>query len=131
MNLSLPDPLRCRSRHARTPHLRAAVLPRPSERAVALVITLLLLSVITFMAVTFLVISRSEKGAVTTATDQAIARLAADTGFEQAMAQSLGSIMAYTNPFALDLIVSTNYVRPGGFISGNRSLTNVSFATPI
>jgi hypothetical protein len=59
MNLSLPDPLRCRSRHARTPHLRAAVLPRPSEQAVALVITLLLLSVITFMAVTFLVISRS------------------------------------------------------------------------
>jgi hypothetical protein len=67
---------------------------------------------------------------VTTATDQAVARLAADTAFEQAMAQTLGSVMAYTNPFALDLIVSTNYIRPGGFISGNRSLTNVSFATP-
>ena len=34
------------------------------EQGVALVITLILLSVITFMAVTFLVFSRSEKGAV-------------------------------------------------------------------
>ena len=49
-----------------------------AERGVALVITLILLAVITFMAVTFLVVSRSEKGAVVTTTDQTIARMAAD-----------------------------------------------------
>ena len=60
--------------------------PRPSERGVALVITLVLLSVITFMAVTFLVVSRSQHGSVATETDQTIARLAADSAIERAIA---------------------------------------------
>jgi Tfp pilus assembly protein PilX len=40
------------------------------DHGVALVITLVLLSVITFMAVTFLVVSRSQHGSVATETDQ-------------------------------------------------------------
>src|SRR4051812_42594215 len=55
-----------------------------SESGVALVITLTLLSVITFMAVTFLVVSRSEQGSVGSATDQNTATLSADAGFEHA-----------------------------------------------
>jgi hypothetical protein len=89
--------------------------------------SLLLLSVITFMAVTFLVVSRSEKGAVTTSTDQAIARLAADAALERAKAELIAPIMAWTNPFISGLIVSTNYYNPYGFVSGNPSYTNVNY----
>src|SRR6266700_4065559 len=46
-----------------------------SERGVALVITLILLSVITFMAFFFLVAAPTEKGSVTTETDQTTAKL--------------------------------------------------------
>ena len=53
-----------------------------SQRGVALIVTLLLLSIITFMTITFLVVSRSQKGSVVTETDQSIARLAADTALE-------------------------------------------------
>jgi hypothetical protein len=88
----------------------------------ALVITLLLLAAITFMAITFLVVSRSEKGAVTTQTDMALARLAADTAMERAKAEALASIIAYTNPFSTELTVSTNYIRPGGFIRATLTL---------
>jgi Tfp pilus assembly protein PilX len=52
-------------RHApRTTHhgSRPAPLTPHSHSGVALVVTLLLLSVITFMVVTFLVVSRSQKG---------------------------------------------------------------------
>src|SRR5262245_23044479 len=86
-----------------------------SERGIALVITLILLSVITFMAVTFLVLSRSEKGAVTTAMDQEIAQNGVDEANEQAKARLVSLIMAFTNPYAIDTIVSTNYLNPAGF----------------
>ena len=106
--------------------------PRPSERGVALVITLLLLSVITFMAVTFLVVSRSQKGSVTTETDQAIARLAADTALERAKAALLAPILAWTNEFNYGLLVSTNYinprrVRPDAAVPGPVNPTNVNY----
>ena len=86
-----------------------------SQRGVALVITLVMLSVITFMAVTFLVVSRSQHGAVATETDQAIARMAADTARERAIAELIAPIMAMTNEFNYDLLVSANYINPNGF----------------
>jgi hypothetical protein len=101
--------------------------PRPSERGVALVITLVLLSVITFMAVTFLVVSRSQHGSVVTETEQAIARLAADTARERAIAQLLAPIMAWTNEFNYGLLVSTNYISPTGFTNGVSSPLNVNY----
>ena len=53
--------------------------PRPSARsAVALIITLILLAVVTFMALTFLAISRRERNAVSASTDNLTAQLAAD-----------------------------------------------------
>ena len=86
------------------------------QSGVALVITLVLLSIITFMAVTFLVVSRSQHGSVATETDQAIARLAADTALERANAELLAPILASTNEFNYGLLVSTNYINSGGFI---------------
>ena len=87
----------------------------------------MLLSVITFMAVTFLVVSRSQHGSVATETDQAIARLAADTARERAIAQLLAPIMAWTNEFNYGLLVSTNYINPAGFASGVSGPLNVSY----
>src|SRR4051812_3624756 len=54
------------------------------ERGVALVITLILLSVITFMAVTFLVITQAERKSVTTSVDQLTAKQAAESAFQMA-----------------------------------------------
>src|SRR5690348_8817104 len=63
--------------------------PRPTsatggEEGVALVITLILLSVITFMAITFLVVSRGEKSTVGSVTEQTTSRLAAEQALEMA-----------------------------------------------
>ena len=101
-----------------------------SQRGVALIVTLLLLSIITFMTVTFLVVSRSQKGSVVTETDQAIARLAADTALERAKAELLAGIMGSTNEFNYGLLVSTNYINSAGFISGNTSPYNASYNYP-
>src|ERR1035438_7723505 len=99
--------------HARRPTLHA---PRSTpQSAVALVITLVLLSVITFMAVTFLVVSRAQHGAVATETDQQTARFAADTARERAIAELLAPILATTNEFNYGLLVSGNYINQDGF----------------
>ena len=86
-----------------------------SQQAVALVITLLLLAVITFMAVTFLVVSRSQHGSVGTQTDLTTARFAADAALQRAEAEAIAPIIATTNPFNYSLLVPTNYINPLGF----------------
>src|SRR2546427_5219738 len=70
--------------------------PAP-QHGIALVITLILLAVITFMAVTFLVVSHSQRAAVATETDQAVAKGAAENGMEMAKAQALALIIGFTN----------------------------------
>src|SRR5215472_1594695 len=102
---------------------------------VALVITLIMLAVITFMAIAFLVISRSEHGAVATETDQTTAKLGTDNALERAEGELVARIMAFTNPFNFDLIVSTNYINPRGFSIGGgpasyASPTNVGYTYP-
>jgi hypothetical protein len=89
--------------------------PSASRRGVALVITLVLLSIITFMAIAFLVLSRGEKSSVTTTTEQTMAKLAADTGFERAKAMLVAPVVAFSNEFRFDLLVSTNYINRNGF----------------
>src|ERR1039458_10096852 len=81
---------------------------RHSQSGVALVITLILLSVVTFMAITFLALSRRERSAVSTVTDTASARLAADAALANAEAQVIANVLATTNPFNFSLLVSTN-----------------------
>ena len=102
----------------------------PAQRGVALVITLVLLSIITFMAVTFLVVSRSQHGAVAMETDQVVARLAADSARERAIAELVAPILAGNNEFNYGLLVSTNYISSAGFVSGNVYPTNVNYAYP-
>jgi hypothetical protein len=83
-----------------------------SQKGVALIITLILLAVVTFMALTFLAVSRRERGAVTTATDTATAQLAADDALAGAEAQVVANVLATTNPYNFGLLVSTNYLPP-------------------
>ena len=81
---------------------------QPSQRGVALIITLILLSVVTFMAITFLALSRRERSAVSTVTDTAGARLAADAALAYAEGQIMANALSTTNPFNFSLLVSTN-----------------------
>ena len=97
------------------------------QRGIALVITLILLAIITFMAIAFLVLSSSQRNAVTTSTDQNIARNAAESGNARAIADLLSSIVIYTNPFVVPPRVSVNYINPDGFKPGVSSPTNVNF----
>src|SRR5690349_10886021 len=69
------------------------------QRGVALVITLILLSVITFLAITFLAVARREKGSVTTSTEQKVATFAAESAVEHAKAAINAAILASTNAF--------------------------------
>ncbi|MBI3849545.1 MAG: hypothetical protein HY298_04535 [Verrucomicrobia bacterium] len=106
-------------------------MKRNSQQGVALVITLILLSVITFMAVTFLAVSRRERVAVTTQSDQTDAKLAADAALERAKSAMIVPIMAFSNAQLVQLRVSTNFINPLGFESplppnGNR-FTNVNY----
>jgi hypothetical protein len=87
----------------------------PSERGVALIITLIMLAVITFMAVTFLALSRREAGAVRVSTDVITAANAAQSGVERIKAELLANILATKNVHSFDLMVSTNYVNWFGY----------------
>ena len=118
--------------HAR--RLDALAAPRPADSkvqrcdhstvpqsAIALVVTLILLAVITFMAITFLVVSTTGKQNSNTLNEEMTARQALEVGFEQANANIIANMMAYTNP-TLGLMVSTNY-DTHAFISANTSFT--------
>jgi hypothetical protein len=99
-----------------------------SQRGVALVITLVMLSVITFMAVTFLVLSQRERGSVSTTTDQTIAKFADETAQQRALAELIAPMLAVTNSQVYDLIVSTNFINPlGFFVNPADWRTNVNY----
>jgi hypothetical protein len=78
-------------------------------RGIALIITLIMLSVITFMAVTFLVVSQHGKEQMSTTTQQIVAQQAAEAGLQQAEARIMGGMMSQGNGFNFGLLVSTNY----------------------
>lgn len=102
--------------------------PRRGQRGVALIVTVIMLSVITFLAVAFLALMGREKGSVKISTDQTIARLASDAARDRAQAELLAAILATTNAANFDLLVSTNFINWNGFdpkaVDGR---TNVNF----
>src|SRR5215471_9685937 len=96
----------------------SSITNRKSREGVALVITLIMLSVITFIAITFLVLSQRERSSVTTATDQKICRMAADSALDRVMAELTTHILLHNNSQDFDLMVSTNYINLAGFNPG-------------
>ncbi len=99
------------------------------ERGVALVVTLILLSVTLVMAVAFLALARRGRNAATTATDTTTARLAAEAALSAAEAQIAANLYALntTNPYNFGLVVSTNYINWNGFAGGISNPTNVNY----
>ena len=120
---------------AQTPHSMFNVecsmlnVSRRAQRGVALVITLIMLSVTLIMAVAFLAVARRERNAVSTTTDTATARLAAETALAAAQAQIAANIFSSTNvgAFNFNLLVSTNYQNSYGFVTGIANPTNVNY----
>ena len=94
------------------------LLTSSRRSGIALIITLILLSVTLVMALAFLAISRRESSSVTTAGDTATARLAADSALANAEAQAMANVLSTTNPYNFGLLVSTNYINPNGFALG-------------
>lgn len=100
------------------------------ERGVALVVTLIMLAVVTFMAVVFLAVSRRERVAVAASIEYNDARLMADAAFARAQADVLTRLLARSNLFSFDVLVSTNYFSPRGFNpngSARAAFTNVNY----
>jgi hypothetical protein len=98
------------------------------REGVALVITLIMLSIITFMAVTFLVLSQRERSASTGTIDTKISRNAADAALARVSAELLTRMMVQTNFQDFDLMVSTNYINLNGFVDGlPPNPTNVNY----
>src|SRR5262249_48175391 len=89
--------------------------------------TLILLSVITFMAITLLVVTHSERNSVSTGTDQNNSLLAADNATEQAKVRMIAPSLAFTNPYSIDMMVSTNFINGQGFFPNNSNPTNVNY----
>ena len=61
----------------------SCLLPSALERGVALVITVIMVAVITFLTIAFLVLTRREAASSRTSTDTTIARLAAETAMDE------------------------------------------------
>ncbi|MHB9006489.1 MAG: hypothetical protein ACYDC1_06115, partial [Limisphaerales bacterium] len=86
-----------------------------SERGVALVITLVMLSVVTLMAITFLAVSRRDRAAVAVTEEQTTARLMAQSALARANAEIVGQMMSHRSLLEGDFAVSTNLIDPAGF----------------
>ena len=88
---------------------------RSSEQGVALIITLIMLSVVTVMAVLFLGVSRRERAAVTVTTDQITAKLMVDAAYARAEGDLVSRMLTASNEFNYDMLVSTNFLDVSGF----------------
>jgi hypothetical protein len=86
--------------------------PQSSRRGVALVITLIMLSVVTITAVAFLTVARRERAAVAAAGEQADVRIAADAALNRARARILAQMASSGLRESPTLFVSTNFIAP-------------------
>jgi len=118
-----------------TPPRLSTAARSAARRGIALVITLLMLSVVTITAVAFLAVSRRERDSVATYAEQSDARFVAEAGLNHAQARLTSRMAAATNRLAYGgFMVSTNYINPFfrlglSYVDTRnfRSLTNVSY----
>lgn len=104
-------------------------LPKQSPRGIALVVTLLMLSVITFLAVAFLVLTRGHRSAVTVTIDQNTARTMSEAAVARAQTEIIARMMGQQDMLSYDYMASHNYVSAGGFVSGVADPNNVNYQT--
>jgi hypothetical protein len=94
-----------------------ACAPRKNN-GVALVITLLMLSVITFLTIAFLAMSQRNQSAVSASLDQANARAASDAALARAQTEIIAAMLAHGDPLYYDYMVSRNFISPSNFYGG-------------
>lgn len=92
--------------------MKRKIYRNTEQRGVALVVTLIMLAVVTFLAVAYLAMSRREQSSINAAEEQNKARLMADAGVEHLKGKILANIFTYTNANAYDLLLSTNMNNP-------------------
>jgi hypothetical protein len=90
-------------------------LPGRGQEAVALVITLLMLSVITFLTIAFLAMSQRNQSAVSASLDQANARAANDAALARAQTEIMAQMLAHNDALYYDYMVSAAYNTNGPF----------------
>ncbi len=106
--------------------------PHRRQRGVALVITLIMLSVVTITAVAFLALSRRERASVGAAADQADAKSMAETALARAQADIVGRMLGRV--LGDDLKgASSRYVADAGRIARSEFgfLVSTNYQTPI
>ena len=95
---------------------------------IALVITLLMLSVIAFLAVAFLVLTRTRRDSVTSTLDMESARAMSEAAQARAQSEIVAHLMAHHDLFNFDYMASHNFINPAGFARGvASSSTNVNY----
>ncbi len=108
---------------------QSSIVNHQSRSGVALILTLILLSVTLLMTLAFLALSNRERNAASTSTDAAVSRLAADAALSAAEAQIAANIFSTTNPYSFGLLVSTNHDTDDSF--GNLANLFISPRVPV
>jgi hypothetical protein len=85
------------------------------DRAVALVITLLMLSVITFLAIAFISMTKRDRSAVTATLDVDTARSMSDAALSRAQTEIVAQMMAQTDILSYNYLASHNYISSSNF----------------
>lgn len=99
-------------------------LNKNPESAIALVITLVMLAIVTVMAVVFLGVSRRERASVKVGEDIATANSMADAAGERAKAEAIAKMAAAGSKLYYDLFNSRSFDNPNGFNSGAQTPTS-------
>jgi len=109
------------SRRAANSAGRRCAASNHHHSGVALVITLLMLSVITFLAVAFLAMTRRDTSAKVATLDISTAQSASETALARAEAEIMARMMAQTDILAYDYMASQNFVNPNGYTATVKS----------
>ena len=111
-------------------NFKLPILSFPSGRSragVALVATLIMLSLVTFMVVAFLGVARRERRAIESAASQNESAVARDTAFSLAQADAVARLMLTGDKWGYGVMVPTNFENTF-FVPGLANPTNVNSA---
>jgi len=106
-----------------------AVAAAQQRSGVALVATLIMLSLVTFMVVAFLGIARRERRSVEASLTQGDARVAMEYALHRAQGDLAARVLASGDKWNYGLMVPTNYQSGYAFNAGVANATNVNSAT--
>jgi hypothetical protein len=104
-----------------SPIRSTAVSRRRRTDSVALVITLLMLSLITFLAIAFLAMSRRNQSSVSASLDVTTARSMSEAAQARAQAEIMAQMLASGDALQYDYMVSRNAINPAGFSNGEKT----------